>query len=98
LRQIGYKLSPLFAATRLYAAAYRPLRRETGEKIDVWPAKFDVGDALPKLLLYVGPELAVMVDLDAAFQETPSSDSGSVRGQIPHSATGLGQTWPQSGC
>jgi hypothetical protein len=57
-------------ATKLYAAAYRPLRRETREEIEVWPATFDVGDALPKLPLYVGPELAVMVDLDAAYQET----------------------------
>jgi hypothetical protein len=58
------------ASTKLYAAAYRPVRRETREEIDVWPATFDIGDDLPRLPLYVGPDLAVTVDFEAAYQET----------------------------
>jgi Protein of unknown function (DUF4058) len=58
------------ADTRLYATAYRAVRRESREEIDVWPATFGIGDRLPSLPLYVAADLAVMVDFEAAYLQT----------------------------
>jgi Protein of unknown function (DUF4058) len=55
---------------RLYATAYRPVRREECEEIDAWAATFVVGDRLPSLPLYVAADLAVTVDFEATYQET----------------------------
>jgi hypothetical protein len=59
----------LSAEARLYATAYRAVRRETREEIDVWPSTFNVGDRLPSLPLYVAADLFVMVDFEAAYEE-----------------------------
>jgi hypothetical protein len=58
------------AEPRLYATAYRPVRRDTGEEIDVWPATFQIGERLPELPLYLKADLVVMIDFEAAYQET----------------------------
>ena len=54
---------------RLYATAYRPIRRESRDVIDMWPASFGIGDRLPSLALYVASDLAVMVEFEASYQE-----------------------------
>jgi hypothetical protein len=54
---------------RLYATAYRAVRRESREEIDVWPTTFAVGDCLPSLPLYVSADLAVSVDFESAYQK-----------------------------
>jgi hypothetical protein len=54
----------------LYSVAYRPVLRESREEIDVWPAMFQIGDRLPDLPLYVAADLMVMIDFEAAYQET----------------------------
>jgi hypothetical protein len=51
----------------LYAAAYRPLRRDGDDEIEVWPAELAVGRSLPTLPLWLGPSLVVPVDLDGAY-------------------------------
>jgi hypothetical protein len=51
----------------LYAAAYRPLRRSEQDQIEIWPAELSVGKPLPELPLWIGPDLAVPVALDAAY-------------------------------
>ena len=38
---------------RLYAVAYRPIRRQQQNQIDVWPAELQVGGSLPVLPLAV---------------------------------------------
>ncbi|MBI3821186.1 MAG: DUF4058 family protein [Planctomycetes bacterium] len=58
------------AKTSLYAVAYRPVRREAREEIDVWPATFAIGDALPSLPLYVASDMPVIVDFHAAYLQT----------------------------
>lgn len=58
------------AETQLYAAAYRPVLRETREEIDVWAAPFNVGDRLPTLPLYVAADFVVNVDFESAYEET----------------------------
>jgi Protein of unknown function (DUF4058) len=63
----NFRLPP---ESKLYSVAYRPVRRESREEIDVWPATFGVGDRLPSLPLFVAADLSVLVDFDAAYQET----------------------------
>ena len=58
------------AESRLYATAYRAVRREAREEIDVWPTLLNLGDPLPTLPLYVAADFVVNVDFEAAYQET----------------------------
>jgi Protein of unknown function (DUF4058) len=60
----------LSAETSLYATAYRPVRRDSREEIDVWPETLRVGERLPSLPLFVGADLSVQLDFEASYQET----------------------------
>jgi hypothetical protein len=53
----------------LYAVAYRPVRRATGDQIDCWPSPLMVGKALPvvPLALRGGPTLPL--DLETTYVE-----------------------------
>lgn len=51
----------------LYAVAYRPVRRNDVEWIDVWPAQLAVGKPLPELPLWLGPDLVVPVHLESTY-------------------------------
>jgi hypothetical protein len=53
----------------LYAAAYRPLRRQEREEIDVWPAPLALGGTLPALPLALSAEVALPVDLEATYTD-----------------------------
>jgi hypothetical protein len=54
----------------LYAAAYRPFRRDEAGRIAVWPAPLAVGQPLPEMPLWVrGLPACVRVDLEAAYTE-----------------------------
>ncbi len=57
------------ADATLYAAAYRPARRQDANVIDVWPAPLAVGDPLPLLPLALRGAAAVPLDLDAAYTD-----------------------------
>ncbi len=57
------------ADVRLYAAAYRPVRRQEREEIDVWPAALEVAGPLPVLPLAPNAELALPVDLEATYTD-----------------------------
>ncbi len=50
----------------LYAIAYRA-RSEPPLQLEMWPAALAVGAALPTLPLWIGPELAVPLDLEASY-------------------------------
>jgi hypothetical protein len=67
LQTADFRLSPEAA---LYATAYRPVRRESRDEIDVWPATFKVGDRLPSLPLFLGGDLSLAVDFEASYLET----------------------------
>jgi hypothetical protein len=54
----------------LYATAYRPVRRDGRDEIDVWQARLEVGSRLPNLPLFVGADLPVLVDFEASYVET----------------------------
>jgi hypothetical protein len=53
----------------LYAVAYRPVRREDSDAIEVWPATFTVGGPLPVLPLPVHNALFIPLDLGATYGE-----------------------------
>jgi hypothetical protein len=55
--------------TLLYAAAYRPIRRDGREEIDLWPVTLLVGESLPTLPLALNAALSVPVDLEASYSD-----------------------------
>jgi hypothetical protein len=54
---------------RLYAVAYRPLRRKKRDRIDLWRHSLAVGEPLPTLPLRLSGDLFVPVDLEATYTE-----------------------------
>ncbi len=69
MRHTDFRLE---TATIQYAVAYRPVRRESKEEIEVWAKTFEAGDHLPNLPLYFGAEQAVMLNFEETYQETCS--------------------------
>jgi hypothetical protein len=65
----GAVTDPLNAQAVLYATAYRPLRRDGVEQIDLWVAPLAVGQALPQLPLGLTADLCLPVDLEAAYTD-----------------------------
>jgi hypothetical protein len=53
----------------LYAVAYRPVRREGREEIDLWPRALALGAALPVLPLALNAEVSLPVDLEATYMD-----------------------------
>lgn len=53
----------------LYAVAYRPLRREGKDEIDIWRAPLDLGKPLPELPLGLRGDLAIPVDFETTYEE-----------------------------
>jgi hypothetical protein len=56
-------------AVRLYAVAYRPVRRNQRVQIDLWMHRLAVGSPLPTLPLRLTGDLFVPVELEATYQE-----------------------------
>ena len=56
----------------LYSGAYRPLRREDREEIEVWAEPLAVGAALPTLPLWLSAELVLPVKLEATYRDACS--------------------------
>jgi hypothetical protein len=57
------------AEAALYAVAYRPVRRDGREEVDLWPTRLQVGQPLPELPLALGAELGLLVDFEAAYTD-----------------------------
>ena len=55
------------AEAMLYAVAYRPVRRQDREEIDLWPAPLSIAIPLPVLPLALNAELSMPVDLEATY-------------------------------
>src|SRR5438094_828242 len=53
--------------TLLYAVAYRPIRREQREEIDLWPNALALGAPLPTLPLALNAEIGLLIDLEATY-------------------------------
>jgi hypothetical protein len=54
----------------LSAVAYRPVRRDETDQVDLWPVQLAVGDPLPTLPLSLRGGPTVPLDLDATYAET----------------------------
>ena len=57
------------AAASIYAVAYRPSRRTTGDQIEIWPTPLRLGQALPELALGLRNAGAVPIDLEETYTE-----------------------------
>jgi hypothetical protein len=53
----------------LYAAAYRPVRRDERAEVDVWAEPLDVGEPLPTLPLWLDAVTALPVDAEATYAD-----------------------------
>jgi hypothetical protein len=53
----------------LYAAAYRPVRRQEANQIDVWPNPLTIGQSLPVVPLALRGASAVPLDLEATYND-----------------------------
>ncbi len=53
----------------LYAVAYRPVRRDEENLIDVWPRALSIGGALPVLPLALRGGPPVPLDLEASYED-----------------------------
>jgi hypothetical protein len=53
----------------VYAVAYRPVRRDDGDRIEIWPAPLKVGDSLPTLPLALLNSGMVPLDLETTYNE-----------------------------
>jgi hypothetical protein len=58
---------------KLYAVAYRPVRRDERPEIDIWTATFAVGEQLPTMPLRLTGDVFVPIDFEAAYQEARQS-------------------------
>ncbi len=57
-------------APALYAVAYRPTRRETGDQIEMWPIPLAIDRTLPVMPLALRGVTTVPVDLEATYTTT----------------------------
>jgi len=55
---------------RLAAVAYRPIRRDERDEIDIWPEPLAVGRPLPTLPLWLDAVTYARLDLDATYADT----------------------------
>jgi len=53
----------------LYAVAYRPVRRNEMDQIDVWPITLSIGGVLPVLPLALRGGSPVPLDLEASYED-----------------------------
>jgi hypothetical protein len=53
----------------LYAAGYRPVRRQETNQIDVWPNPLSIGQSLPVVPLALRGASAVPLDLEATYND-----------------------------
>lgn len=51
----------------LYAVGYRPVVREGGEFIDVWPFRLSLGKDLPTVPLALSADVVVPIDLESTY-------------------------------
>lgn len=57
------------AEASLYAVAYRPIRREQVEQIELWRERLRIGAPLPVLPLAVNAEDVLRVDFDSTYMD-----------------------------
>src|SRR5262245_41163067 len=58
------------SAMELYAIAYRPVRRDSIEEIDIWANRLTLGTSLPTVPLWLRSDLCLPIDLDASYSDS----------------------------
>jgi hypothetical protein len=58
---------------KLYAIAYRTVEAGAKNRLEIWANALKIGGSLPTLPLWLTPECAIPVDLDAAYERTCQS-------------------------
>jgi hypothetical protein len=56
--------------TDLYVVAYRAAAVEQGRQLQAWPTALAVGEALPRVPLWLGVDICVPLDLETTYQTT----------------------------
>lgn len=69
LDRLGAADGRLDPAADLYAAAYRPVRRDGRDEVEVWPTGLALGAPLPTLPLWLDAATCLPVDLEAAYAD-----------------------------
>lgn len=72
VRLLGLGPEFLISPEPLYAAAYRPVRQPSAERIDVWHKLLQVGGSLPVLPLAIDKGVCIPLDLEATYLEACS--------------------------
>lgn len=67
LQILGNTDSILSTGESIYAVAYRPVVRQAGEMIEMWPQPLAVGQELPTLPLALSAELCLPINLEATY-------------------------------
>lgn len=57
----------------LYAVSYRAVTSRKEPRLDVWPEVLEIGQTLPTMPLWLSPDLAVPVNLEASYLATCES-------------------------
>jgi hypothetical protein len=60
----AFALSP---DTALYGVAYRPIVRDQGEQIEIWPTALEIGKTLPVLPLALTADQCLPIDLETTY-------------------------------
>lgn len=63
---LGADTDPTETAAALSAVSYRAVGRDDAGRLLAWPEALEVGQPLPTVPLWVGPDLAVPLDLEAS--------------------------------
>ncbi len=86
LLDAGEAATDLFTAD-LYAVAYRAEPGEGKPRLEAWPEALAIGAPLPRLPLWIGPERAVPLDLEAGYtaacRASGLRESGDANGRPP---------------
>jgi hypothetical protein len=64
---------PWRSSTGLYAVAYRPVTTRKSPRVEVWPERLALGQALPELPLWLSLDLCVPVRLEESYLATCQS-------------------------
>jgi hypothetical protein len=67
VRLLHENLDSQFGRAELYAIACRVVGASLGTQLELWPELLEIGHELPTLPLWIGPELAIPLDLEQSY-------------------------------
>jgi hypothetical protein len=71
---LGSQVSGPGTDTNLYAVTYQPVAHNGVGRVHIWTQPMAIGQVLPTMPLWLGPELCLPVDLEATYMTTYSRD------------------------